>query len=155
MKEKGKRVLSRKARAAMAASGREIGSSNLRGWRQKHDTRARALEQEVAAFRAQMLAECGSDRSATRLALLEAAVVTYASIKRLEYSVVNGPKNKLLDVTERVSWMSSNLSRLLKALNLGAKPRPRSLADLVARQQAENRQVPTQNASIPGDSSHV
>jgi hypothetical protein len=146
VKEKRKRVLSREARKAMSESGREIGSSNLAGWREKHDTRARALEQEVAAFRAQILAECGSDRSATRLALVEAAVVTYASIQRLLHSVVNGPKNKLMDVTERVSWLTSNQARLLKALDLSRKPRPRTLQEALAQKAAATPPNPSPNA---------
>ncbi len=139
MKAKRKRVLSGKAREAMRESGREIGTSNLLGWREKHDTRARALEQEIADFRAQLLAELGANRTATRLALVEACVVTFASIKRLEYSVVNGPKGKLMDVTERVSWMSSNLSRLLKALNLQAKPKPKLFHELFPSKVPEKR----------------
>ncbi len=132
MKEqKGKRRFSRESRERMIAAG----ASNLACWREKHDTRARALEAEVNALREKMLAECGSNRSATRLALVEACVVTYASIQRLEHSVVNGPRNKLLDVTERVSWLTSNLARLLKQLDLDRKPRPRSLADIVAPKQ--------------------
>jgi hypothetical protein len=128
---RGKRVLSRDARHRMSRSGREIGASNLANWREKHDERARALELEVNAFREKLLDECCSNRSATRMALVEATVVTYASIQRLLHSVVNGPKKKLMDVTERVSWLTSNQSRLLKQLNLGAKPVPRCLADLV------------------------
>ncbi len=133
-----KRCLSRKARAAMSRSGHEIGSSNLAGWRAKHDSRARALEQEIDAFREKMLAECGPNRSATRMALVEACVVTYASIQRLEHSVVNGPRNKLIDVTERVSWLTSNLSRLLKQLGLDTRSRPRSLTEVFARKGAAN-----------------
>jgi len=152
VESKGKRGLSRKARAAMATSGREIGSSNLAGWREKHDVRARALEQEVAAFRAQILAECGSNRSATRMALVEATVLTYASIQRLLHSVVNGPKKKLLDVTERVSWLTSNQSRLLKQLDLGAKPRPQTLAEALAQKPAPTGEIERAKPSIPAQS---
>jgi hypothetical protein len=134
-----KRVLSKNARAAMAESGRSSGTSNLRGWREKHDQRAQTLDLEVNAFREKMLAELGSNRSATRLALVEATVVTYASIQRLLHSVVNGPKKKLMDVTERVSWLTSNQSRLLKQLDLGAKSKPKPFHELFAPKMPEKR----------------
>ncbi len=134
MKEQaGKRRISPKARERMIS----VGTSNLLGWREKTNTRAIALEAEVNAFREKLLTECGSNRSATRLALVEACAVTYASIKRLEHSIVYGPKKKLMDVTERVSWLTSNLARLLKQLNIDAKPRPRCLADLVEQKPSE------------------
>jgi hypothetical protein len=153
---KGKRVLSQDARRRMVEAGRATGTSNLLGWREKHDTRAIALEQEVNAFREKLLAECGSNRSATRLALVEATVVTYASLQRLLHSVVNGPKKKLLDVTERVSWLTSNQARLLKALDLSRKPRPRTLQEALdqkAAQTGENERarppIPTESGGKP------
>jgi hypothetical protein len=140
---KGKRRISRAAAIA--------GASNLADWREKHDTRARALEQEISAFREKLLAECGSNRSATRVALAEACVVTYASIQRLLHSVINGPRNKQLDVAEKVSWLTSNQARLCKQLNqlnLASRPKPRTLQEVLARNAEETARNQASNGPV-------
>jgi hypothetical protein len=123
---KGKRVLSREARQRMGIAGLK----NLSSWRARSATRERDLAAEVSAYRATLLRDAGVNPSASRLGLVEACVTTYAGLLEVRYQVIHARKSDVLALTERVSWLGSNLARLLKQLNIDAKPRPRCLADI-------------------------
>jgi len=137
VKSKGKRVLSREARAAMSEAGRDVGSSNLAGWREKRAARMRALEDEVTAFRAALLRDAGANPSASKTGLIETAVLSFTCILKLRHSVINGRKSDVAVLTERASWQVSNMARVLKTLGLDARARPRSFADLVDEKPPE------------------
>jgi hypothetical protein len=123
------RNLSPEARARMG----EAGSKNLVGWRSRARTRAQELEAEVNAYRDSLLRDVGANPTATRIGLVEAAVLTFAGILKLRHSVINSSKSDVVPLTERASWLGSNLCRLLKSLNLDARPRPRTLAEVFQR----------------------
>lgn len=106
------------------------GSVNLAQSRSKAYRRAHDLEQEVSAYRDALLASAGPDPSPTKVGYITAAVATYASLRQLTYDTLRSSKSERVDLTERISWLTGNLYRLLKALNLDAKPRPKTLADI-------------------------
>lgn len=134
MKEpKGKRRISRAGRARMAAAGRE----NLDRWKAQAPTRARELEAQVNAYRDSLLRDVGPNPTATKAGLIEAATTTYASILIVRTKLVHSRRADVAVLTERVSWLTSSLSRCLKTLDIGAKPRPRTLADIVAPKPSE------------------
>jgi hypothetical protein len=124
------RHLSREARVAMGRAGKE----NLRAWRERSDQRAKEVDAATDAFRKGLLRDAGANLTATRSGLIEAAVTTFAATLKVRHAVVHSRKADLATLTERVSWLGSNLARLLKILNLDAKPRPRTLADIVPRE---------------------
>lgn len=130
----GKRRLSKQARAKMAAGG-------LASWRARADARAKSLENDVATFRTNLLAECGPNPSTSRLGLVEAATTTFAAIVRIRHVVIRSPKAEVAQLVERVSWLTGNLTRLLKQLNLDARPRPRTFADLFASKVEQTGQM--------------
>ena len=123
---KAGRRISRAGRAAMAYAG----AANLAQWRERADKRANELEAEVATFRAQLLADCGPNPTATRVGLVEGAVTTFAALLKVRRAVIRSPKAEVANLVERANWLASNLSRSLKHLNLDARPRPRTLADV-------------------------
>jgi hypothetical protein len=131
-----KRKISTVARKAMAQSG----LANLKSWRDRTDARANKLESDVEAFRANLLVECGADPSTSRLGLVEAATTTYAAIVRVRRAVIRAPKAELAPLVERVSWLTGNLTRLLKSLSLDARPRPQTLSDLLMQRTMQNGQ---------------
>lgn len=139
----GRRRLSKRVREAMAESGRR----NIEAYLDKQDLRGEELLKDVAAFREQVLSELGAHPSATRRALAETAIATYRSISLVSNQLAKKRPKDVLDLTERVSWLSNTLLRCLKMLNLDAKPRPRSLADLAVRNDAENVQIPKLNST--------
>jgi hypothetical protein len=129
------RTISTVGRAAMAAAG----AQNLAQWRSRARTRANEIQAEVDTFRAGLLQDASANMTTTRTGLIEAATTTYAGILRLRHAVINGSKREALDGVERVSWLTSNLSRLLKILNLDAKKRPITLADIDLSPRAEKQ----------------
>jgi len=128
-----KRMLSRDARKRMG----EAGFKNLSSWRARVDTRIADLGREVDAFRSGLLQDASANLTTTRLGLIEAAVTTYAGLLKVRYQVIHSRRRDEVVLTERVSWLTSNLARLLKQLDLDRKPRPRSLADIVAPKPSE------------------
>jgi hypothetical protein len=129
------RVISKAGRARMAAAGAKMGAQNVAQWRARARTRANDIRVQVDSFRAGLLRDASANLTTTKAGLIEAAVTTYAGILRLRYSVISGSKREALDAVERVSWLTSNLFRSLKTLNLDYVPPPRSLADLVEPKQ--------------------
>jgi len=135
-REQRKRKLSRSARRAMAESGRK----NIIAWLEKRTAEADAIRSDVGAFREQVFAELGQHLTATRKALAQTAIATYESILRVNYQLSRKrPKNVAL-LAERVSWLSGTMLRTLKLLNLDARPRPRTLADVARQVQPQNEQ---------------
>jgi hypothetical protein len=124
-----KRKLSRQARKRMGIAG----AQNLVQWRSRAREQANELREEVNAYRDSLLRDVGPNPTATKAGLIEAAVSTYAGIVKVRSAVVNSRRSDVSTLTERVSWLGSNLARLLKQLNLDARPRPRTLADLASR----------------------
>jgi hypothetical protein len=119
VKRKGKRILSRDARAAMA----EVGRVNLARWKAEAPTRAIELQRDVDAFRAGLLRDAGPNLTTTKAGMIEAATTTYASILIVRRKLVHNRRADVAVLTERVSWLTSSLSRCLKTLDLGAKPK--------------------------------
>lgn len=143
MKQAGKRVLSEDGRRRLA----EAGSRNLAQYNSRTHTRVQELETEVNTYRAALLRDAGANPSASKLGLIEACVTTYASLLKVRYVLVHGrAKSDVTVLTERVSWLGSNLARLLKLLNLDAKSRPRSLSEVFARKGTATSSNSGQNA---------
>jgi len=107
------------------------GAQNLAQWRSRARTRANEIQAQVDTFRAGLLRDVGVNPSASKVGLIEAAVLTYGCILKLRHGVINSSKAGVVDLAEKSSWSCANLARLLRLLNLDAKPRPRCLADLV------------------------
>lgn len=118
----------------------ESGAPNLALWHELNDARANQLEADAEAFRKSLLAECGPNPSQSRVALIEACTTSYASIIRLRRVIIRARKGDVVTLSERASWLASGLVRLLKQLNLDARPRPRTLADLMMQRTPENEQ---------------
>ena len=137
----------------MAISGRQrqvaVGCANLEQHRAKASTRARELEVDIAAFRVALLRDVGPNPTASKVALVEAVATTYAAILVVRRKLIHGHKSDVATMTERVSRLTSNMARLLKALNLDTRPKPRTLAEVFARKPAPTAAVETAKAAIP------
>jgi hypothetical protein len=129
----GKHRISRAGRKAMAESGRR----NLTAFLDAQ-AKAEGLPSDAAdSYRSDLLAALGPNPSPTRLGLAEAAAANYLGILVVSKQLRKRRVPQVGTLTERISWLTSNLARLLKQLNIDAKPRPRSLADIVAPKPAE------------------
>ena len=146
MKEqKGKRrVLSRDARRRMG----EAGFKNLAQYKARINTRAIELEADVNSYREGLLRDAGSNLTTTKAGLIEAAVTTYAALLKIRHQVIHSRRRDEIVLTERVSWLTSNLARLLKQLDLDRKPRPRSLEEALAMKAEEDRRNRGQNGPV-------
>jgi hypothetical protein len=144
----GKRVLSKDARWRMSEAGRE----NLQAHhRRVKETRSAVLAQKDA-YRANIMLELGPNPTSTRIALAEAAVLTYSSILIVHNELLYRSRKDVLALTERTSWLTSNLSRLLQTLNLDVTPKPRCLADLVDPRVAPTSVIETEKPSVSSES---
>lgn len=143
-RERGKRKISLAARRRMGEAGRK----NLQGWRARARERASELSAEVSSYKAALLHDLGPNPSASKLGLIEAAVTTFAGIVKVRSVVINSPKADVPQLTERASWLGSNLLRILKALNLDARPRPRILADVLPSKVAPTTTLSAANPPI-------
>jgi len=136
VKEQGaKRRISREGRKRMGAAGRV----NLEHWKAQAPSHATALAAQVDTFRDGLLRDAGSNLTTTKAGMIEAATTTYASILIVRTKLVHSRRADVATLTERVSWLTSNLARLLKQLNLDRKPRPRSLEEALAMKAEEMR----------------
>jgi len=131
-----KRKLSREARRAMAESGR----ANLTAWLEKQATESDAISADVAAFREQIFAELGTTPSATKRALAQTAISTYETIQRVNAQLSRKRPKDVARLSERISWLSGTMLRCLKQLDLGVRPKPRTLADLANRTEPQKEQ---------------
>jgi hypothetical protein len=143
--KKGNRVLSASARRRMG----EAGFKNLNQYRVNYRDRTREVEQNVDAFRASLLRDAGANPSASKLGLIEACVLAYAGIVKLRHTVIHSTKGEALDLTERVSWLTSNMARLLKQLGLDTRARPRSLSEVFARKGVANASKAPESGGNP------
>jgi hypothetical protein len=126
---------------------------NLETWKAQAPARAQELEAEVNAFRAGLLRDVGLNPTATKVGLIEAAVTTFTSIRVVRTKLLHSRKSDVATMTERVSWLGSNLARLLRLLNLDAKPLPRSLNDVLpAPKPAPTFAIAPTNAASPDES---
>lgn len=132
-----KKRLTKQARAKMAEAGRK----NLQEWHERAQEADSNAVGEIDAFRADLFRELGPNAPTTRRALAENAVMAYASIIWVNKELRKTRNPERMAVVEKASWISGNLTRLLKALALGARPRPRTLADLANRSIAQNEQI--------------
>jgi hypothetical protein len=133
VKEQGKRRISPAGRRRMAEAGRV----NLERWKAQVPSRASELQRDVDAFRAGLLRDAGPNLTTTRIGLIEAATTTYASIIVVRTKLVHSRRADVTVLTERVAWLTGSLARSLRSLNLDARPRPRSFADLVESKPPE------------------
>jgi hypothetical protein len=133
VKERKKRSISREGRQRMATAG----AQNLARWKAQAPSRANELQAQVDTFRADLLRDAGANLSTSKLGLVEVAATAYASILIVRSKLVHSRKADVATLTERISWAGSLLARTLKTLNLDTKPRPRSLADIVALKPTE------------------
>jgi hypothetical protein len=127
----------------------EAGTANLLAHHAKAD--ADTLER-VEKFRGDLYAELGASPSCTRRALAEAVLANYACILQLQKELRKTRHKNRLRVAEHVSWATGQVSRLLKQLNLDARPRPRTLADLFPSKVPANPEIETANPAIPAES---
>ena len=131
-----RRKLSREARARMA----EAGKRNLLSWHERAQQASETAVAEVDSFRRDLFAELGPNATITRRALAENAVMTYASIVFVNKELRRPRNPERMKLVEKASWLSGNLTRLLKALALDARPKPRTLADVLRQVQPQNEQ---------------
>ena len=129
-----RRKLSRAARRAMGAAGK----ANLEAWHARQAKLLNERSEKVDAYRAELFAELGERPTATKRALAETAVLTYGCILLVREELAIRSKKEALALTERASWLTGNLIRLLKMLNLDARPRPRTLADIHVPKVGQN-----------------
>jgi hypothetical protein len=127
----------------------EAGTANLLAHHAKAD--ADTLER-VEKFRGDLYAELGESPSCTRRALAEAVLANYACILQLQKELRKTRHRNRLRVAEHVSWATGQVARLLKQLNLDAKPRPRCLADLIPSKVAPTVEIAASNPPIPAES---
>jgi len=140
-----RRVLSRDARGRMG----EAGFKNLAQYKARINTRAIELEADVNAYREGLLKDAGSNLTTTKAGLIEAAVTTYAALLKIRHQVIHSRRRDEIVLTERVSWLTSNLARLLKQLDLDHKSRPRTLAEVFARKGAANAPKAAESGGNP------
>ena len=112
------------------------GAQNLLAHHERVKTLRASLLSQDAAYRARVMRELGPNPSSTRIALAEAAVLTYSSILIVHNELLHRSRKDVLALTERVSWLTSNQSRLLKQLSLDARAKPRTLQEVFDRQAA-------------------
>ncbi len=129
----GKRVLSQGARRKMGIAG----SKNLAQYKANINTRVRELEAEVSAYRDGLFKDAGVNLTTTKRGYVEAASSAYAAILKVRYALVRSGKRDVEALTAVLSAATGNLARLLRLLDLDAKPRPRTLADIVAPKPEE------------------
>jgi hypothetical protein len=134
-----------RGRVRQSVSGRK----NLEQWKTEAPIRARELEASVNAFRAGLLRDVGPNPTATKVGLIEAAVTTFTSILVVRTKLLHSRKSDVATMTERVSWLGSNLSRLLKQLGLDTRARPRSLSEVFARKGAANASKAAESGGSP------
>lgn len=121
------RKISKRGRQAMAAAGRE----NLTAFLDAQ-AKAEGLPSDAAdTYRRDLLAALGPNPSPTRLGLVEAAVANYLGILVVSKQLRKRRVPQVGTLTERLSWLTGTLLRILKTLNLDARPLPRCLADIV------------------------
>ena len=133
-REHRKRKLSRSARLAQSDAGRR----NLIAWHQAQDVAGDAIRTAVEGFRAQLFAELGERPTSSRRALAEIAVLNYSSILWVNKELNRRRHPDRMDLVERGSWATGNFLRCLKQLNLDARPKPRTLADLLVPKVEQN-----------------
>ena len=151
MKEKRKgRNLSRKARVAMATAG----AKNLAAFR---EIQAAAegrpnIGAEMDRWRAEMLAELGANVNARRRVLVDAAGATYGCILLVINKLRGARVSDSGHLLERTSFLVGNVTRLLKMLELPARPKPRTLAEALATKPAPPGEIERAKSSIPSGS---
>lgn len=131
------RKLSRAGRARQAESGRR----NLLAWHERARAASENVNAETEEFRVQLFGELGANPSATRKALALSALSNYTAILLVNKELAKKRQPNVLALTERCSWLTGALVRTLQRLALDTKPRPRTLADLAARSEAEKVQT--------------
>lgn len=141
-------------KAGRAACG-NAGAANLKKWRA-----AERLDVgvEMDKWRAEMLAELGTSVNAKRRALLDAACATYGCILLVMNKLRRARVSDSGHLLERTSFLSGNLDRLLKRLDLPPKPRPRTILDLNVpnvRQEAPQRQISAPKPMISEEITNV
>ena len=136
------RNLSREARRRMGEAGRR----NFTAWLDRQAKEEGLPSDAADSFRRDLFEALGPNPSPTRLGLVEAAVANYLGILVVSKQLRKRRVPQAVTLTERVSWLTSNLARLLKQLDLDRKPRPRSLAEVFARKAPATSSNPGQNA---------
>lgn len=148
---KTQRKISKAGRAAMGEAGRQ----NLATAREKRASERLDVGAEAQVWANDLLAELGPNPSAKQRALVKAAQATYGCILLVINKLQKARVTDSGHLLERTSFLSGNLDRLLKRLELPPKPRPRTILDLNVRQPAPNGQISTPKPTIQGDSPHV
>jgi hypothetical protein len=134
-----RRKLSKEARARMRESGR----ANIVAWNERQEKDANERRAAMETFETRLRSEIGPNMTATREALVKAAVVTYGALLLLNSEIALGRKKRVLDVTQRTSWLIGSLNRLLKNLGIyEKKPKPRTLSDVLANLPENNPNSP-------------
>jgi hypothetical protein len=132
----GKRKLTRVARAAMAAAAR----ANAKVWNERQQKDANERREAIERFETQLRAELGDSITAERETLVQAIVVAHGGLLLVKSELMQGRKKRALALSERASWLAGTVARLLKQLGMRSTPRPRTLADLVARSNSQTVQ---------------
>lgn len=132
-----KRKISRAARKRMATAG----ALNLAAYRAKQAAERQDVAGEAELWARDLTTELGGNPSAKQRALIHAATVTYGCVS-LVLAKLRKTRVKDSDrLLERCSFLVGNLDRLLRRLELPAKPRPRTLADLDFAKVAPNSPI--------------
>ena len=109
----------------------ESGRANITAWNERQERDTNERREAMDKFEAQLRSEIGLNMTATREALVKAAVVTYGALLLLNSEIALGRKKRVLDVTQRTSWLIGSLNRLLKNIGIAEKkPKPRTLSDV-------------------------
>jgi len=133
--------VSRAGRARQAEAGR----ANLQSWHAHAQEAAQSIAMEIDAFRTDIFRELGTNATVTRRALAENAVMTYASILLVNKELRKKRNAARAAWIEKASWLSGNLTRLLKTLALDSRPRPRTLSDVLSANAPRTEQIDTPN----------
>src|SRR5215470_2766975 len=105
----------------------ESGRANITAWNERQERDTNERREAMDKFEAQLRSEIGLNMTATREALVKAAVVTYGALLLLNSEIALGRKKRVLDVTQRTSWLIGSLNRLLKNIGIAEKkPKPRT-----------------------------
>ncbi len=120
MKTKRECRISPEGRRRMGEAGRR----NFTAWLDRQAKEEGLPSDAADGYRRDLFAALGPNPSPTRLGLAEAAVANYLGILVVSKQLRKRRVPQATTLTERVSWLTSNLARLLKALDLDRKPKP-------------------------------
>jgi hypothetical protein len=106
------------------------------------DIEGESARKDIVAFREQIRAELGESAPASRKALGETIISLYSSIILISLQLAKRRPKGVVEIAERVSWLSGTMLRALKTFDIQGKVRPRTLADIARLRPAPKPLVP-------------